>query len=543
MTEHRANRRTFLEAAAGATGVAALTAVMGDPAAAAPRTAAGGCPIPDAATVVPGDARYADLVSRSYNKRFVGTPDSVHVVHSAAQVAAVVQNAVQAGKRIAVRSGGHAFENLVDHPDVRVLIDVSEMNAVHYDAARKAVAVGAGATLGQVYRTLFLNWGASLPGGICPPVGVGGHVAGGGYGPLSRRDGLIVDHLYAVEVVVVRADGRAQTVVATAEPDDPNRELWWAHTGAGGGTFGVVTRYWFRTPGATAPAGGVPLPAAPGAMLSVAATWSWESLTEADFARLLRNHGAWNAANAGPSAPPLHSGLHINQKVVQPGFVTSIELDVQIDAAAPGAAGIVDSYLAAVGAGVGVQPTITRKTVPWLQFVLGYETDTGDYGRIKNKSAYLRKPFTDGQIAILYRHLTGPLLGGVMSILLYSYGVRINRVTSDATSSPQRDSIMKAWWSTFWGDASLDALNIDQIRRAYRETYAATGGVPAPDDRSDGCYINYPDVDLADPQWNTSGVSAQELYHRGGHSRLQAVKARWDPRDVFRHQLSVRPPA
>ncbi|BFU42718.1 FAD-binding oxidoreductase [Krasilnikovia sp. MM14-A1004] len=542
MTDNRTTRRRLL-GAAGAGGAAALTGLIGTRAAAAADKASTACALPDAVTVGPADSRYVDLVSRGYNKRFVASPDSVRVVHSADQIAAVLQEAVQAGKRVAVRSGGHCFEDLVDNPGTDIIIDISEMKSVCYDPARKAVAVEAGATLGQVYRTLFLNWGVTIPGGICPQVGVGGHVAGGGYGPLSRRDGLVVDYLYAVEVVVVNADGRTQTVVATSDAGDPNRELWWAHTGGGGGNFGVVTRYWFRTPGATPPPAARPLPSAPAKMLSKSVTWSWEHLTEEDFTRLLRNHGAWNAANAGPSAPPLHSGFHINQRVVQPGFITSVELDVQIDASVSGAEGILDAYIAAVGKDVSVTPAITRKVIPWLQFVLGYETNTGDYGRIKNKSSYLRKPWTDAQIATLYRHLTGPLVGGVMSILLYSYGVKINERSSSATATAQRDSIMKAWWSVFWADPNLDAVNVDQIRRAYREVYADTGGVPLPGDRNDGCYINYPDVDLVDPAWNTSGVSAQALYYRDGYARLQAVKARWDPRNVFRHQLSVALPA
>ncbi len=51
-------------------------------------------------------------------------------------------------------------------------------------------------------------------------------------------------------MVVVEGDGSARVVVATREPDDPNRELWWAHAGGGGGNFGVVTRYCLRSPGA-----------------------------------------------------------------------------------------------------------------------------------------------------------------------------------------------------------------------------------------------------------------------------------------------------
>jgi hypothetical protein len=49
----------------------------------------------------------------------------------------------------------------------------------------------------------------------------------------------------------------------------------------------------------------------------------------------------------------------------------------------------------------------------------------------------------------------------------------------------------------------------------------------------DGCYVNYPDVDLDD--W-------PRLYYQGAYAKLQEVKAHWDPGDVFNHRQSVRLP-
>ena len=66
--------------------------------------------------------------------------------------------------------------------------------------------------------------------------------------------------------------------------------------------------------------------------------------------------------------------------------------------------------------------------------------------------------------------------------------------------------------------------------------------MPAPGELCDGAMINHPDVDLADPEWNTSGVPWHALYYKDGYPRLQRVKARWDPRDAFRHALSIRLP-
>jgi FAD/FMN-containing dehydrogenase len=127
-------------------------------------------------------------------------------------------------------------------------------------------ATAVGVTLGEAYRRLFAGWGVTVPAGWCPTVGAGGHVLGGGFGPLSRLLGLAVDYLYAVEVVVVDRRGRARRVVATRGRWDANRDLWWAHTGGGGGNFGVVTRYWFRTPGARSDDPSRLLPTPPGGL-------------------------------------------------------------------------------------------------------------------------------------------------------------------------------------------------------------------------------------------------------------------------------------
>jgi len=70
--------------------------------------------------------------------------------------------------------------------------------------------------------------------------------------------------------------------------------------------------------------------------------------------------------------------------------------------------------------------------------------------------------------------------------------------------------------------------------------FADTGGVPVPGDAYDGALINHPDTDIADPAFNTSGVPWSTVYFQSGYPRLQRIKAKWDPRNVFRHALSVR---
>jgi len=78
----------------------------------------------------------------------------------------------------------------VSDPEVRVIIDVSPMKRVYYDAERGAVAVAAGATVGETFRALFDTWGVVLPLGEYPEIGMGGHVVGGAFGFLCRQLGL-----------------------------------------------------------------------------------------------------------------------------------------------------------------------------------------------------------------------------------------------------------------------------------------------------------------------------------------------------------------
>src|SRR6266540_6320397 len=195
----------------------------------------------------PDDPRYLAVVDKRFNKRFSASPDYLRLVSSADQVVSAVEEAVREGRRLAVTSGGHCLEGFVSDPEVRVIIDVSPMKRVYYDPEWAAVAVEAGATVGETFRALFETWGVVIPLGEYPEIGMGGHVVGGAFGFLCRQLGLAADYLYAVEVVTVDEHGRASTVVATRDASDLHHDLWWAHTGAGGGNFGVVTRYWFRS--------------------------------------------------------------------------------------------------------------------------------------------------------------------------------------------------------------------------------------------------------------------------------------------------------
>jgi len=129
--------------------------------------------------------------------------------------------------------------------------------------------------------------------------------------------------------------------------------------------------------------------------------------------------------------------------------------------------------------------------------------------------------------------------GGVLGIV--TYGGKVNTVASDATASPQRDCVMSMACNVGWGDPKDEPPALRWVRAFYAELFAHTGGVPAPGEASGGAMINHHDMDLADPALNTSGVPWSTLYYGDNYPRLQRVKARWDPRNVFHHALSIRP--
>ena len=351
-----------------------------------------------------GDLRYTDLTRRGFNRRFQSTPDFVCIVDSSEHVIQAVQDAVRDRLRVAVRSGGHCLEGFVADPAVRVVIDMSLMTGVCYDADMSAFAVDAGTTLGEAYRTLFLGWGVMLPAGESPDIGLGGHVVGGAFGFLCRQHGLAADYLYGVEVVVVDETGTARAVVATREPSDPNRELWWAHTGGGGGNFGVVIRYWFRSPDASrADSAPLLLPKAPESVLTFRIAWNWEDIDEARFTSLMRNHGAWCERHCAADSPyaTLFSTLLLKRR--QSG---TLELK-GVSTAGAEAERLCDEHLAAIVEGVGAPHTRDVATTSWLAFALNpfpelFKVPGAENASFKIKDAFLRKRFTDRQIAVAY---------------------------------------------------------------------------------------------------------------------------------------------
>lgn len=393
--------------------------------------------------LTPDDPGYRAVVDRQFNKRFRASPDYVRPAATTAEVIDAVQDAVRERRRLAVTSGGHCLENFVSDADIRAIVDLSPMNRVYFDPTLGGVAVEAGATVGEAFRALHDNWGVTVPFGEYPGIGIGGHVVGGAFGFLCRELGLAADYLLAVEVVTVDAEARAQRVLATRDSTESLRDLWWAHTGGGGGNFGVVTTYWFRSPNAVGDDPRRLLPHAPDAITTFEAEWDWSDIHESEFVRLLQNHGRWceQHSKAESSNATLWTLLEIHRsqfgKIITRGLST----------AGAGAPRQIDEHLSELGAGT-VAPRLRHTTrLTWLEFALNpfpelFAMPPGGVSA-KVKDALLKRRLTDRQIRVAYDYLTSSdydVIGGVLGFCHVRRARQRRLARSDCLARTRRDS-------------------------------------------------------------------------------------------------------
>ena len=185
--------------------------------------------------LLPGDRRWDDAVSL-WNSMVARTPALVIQPATALDVSRAVRFAAERGLLLTIRGRGHNIAGTAV-ADRAITLDMSRMCGVSVDPQARLATVGPGCTLGDVDRATQEH-GLATVFGFFSEVGVAGLTLGGGLGYLTRRFGWAVDNLEEVEIVT--ADGEIRTASRTV-----NSDLFWAIRG-GGGNLGVVTRFTFR---------------------------------------------------------------------------------------------------------------------------------------------------------------------------------------------------------------------------------------------------------------------------------------------------------
>ena len=154
--------------------------------------------------------------------------------------AADVQNAVTFAREnnllLAVKCGGHSAAGK-SSCDKGMQIDLSQLRNARVDRAAKTARIAGGSLLGELDHEAMAH-GLVTTAGTVSHTGVGGLTLGGGFGRLGRRFGMSIDNV--LEMDVVTPDGRLRRVGPNSDPD-----LYWALRG-GGGNFGVVTSFLFQ---------------------------------------------------------------------------------------------------------------------------------------------------------------------------------------------------------------------------------------------------------------------------------------------------------
>jgi aclacinomycin oxidase len=283
------------------------------------------------------------------------------------------------------------------------------------------------------------------------------------------------------------------------------------------------------------------LPRAPDTIATYRAEWSWGGIDRDRFIRLARNFGEWVERNSVATSANASMWTLLELHRQQFGKIVIRA----VSSAGDGARRQIDAMIDAVSEGIGAVQNPTFDQIPWAAFAVNplpdmFAMPPGGVS-VKVKDALLRKRFTDAQMSVAYDHLTSTdhdIMGGMLGLM--SYGGRVNTIASDATAAAQRGAIFDTACNTGWIDPVDEERNLKWVRGFYTALFADSGGVPAPGDRYDGALVNHPDCDLADPAFNTSAVAWHELYYKQNYSRLQRVKARWDPKNIFHHALSIR---
>jgi FAD/FMN-containing dehydrogenase len=469
----------------------------------------------------PGTAGY-DSARLLFDPKFDASSRPAAIAYCAvpADVSACLAFARDHGVPLAARSGGHSYAGWSTTSGL--IIDVSMMSQVNVDTDGQTATVGAGVLLIDLYNELAAH-GLAVPGGSCPTVGIAGLALGGGVGVVGRLYGLTCDNIAGVQIVT--ADGVVRDCDADTEPD-----LFWACRGGGGGNFGVVTRFTFRTH------------PAPDLMLFYL-QWPWSAA-----ARVLSAWQSW-----APQAPDeLWSNLHLS---AAPG---GSEPQISVGGTYAGGTGpaqqLLDQLYSAAGSGpdsvfVQSEPYLTAMLVEAgcadlsvAQCHQPSQNPAGTLGRPPEyaKSDFYTRPLPPAGIATLLDQVSsmGQVAGAAGAsggVAFDAFGGAINRVEPGATAFVHRDTLFLAQYTTSWTPApGAVAGGADTAGVVAQRAWLAGFHHAMRPYASGQAYQNYIDPDLAD--W-------QRAYYGANYPRLQRIKAAVDPADLFRFPQSIELPS
>jgi FAD/FMN-containing dehydrogenase len=432
--------------------------------------------------VRPGERRYA-AARTDWDRLFSSNPRVIVFARRDQDVLNALAWARQNKVALRVRSGRHSLEGW-SNVDGGIVIDVSEMKHVEVSPAARSARVGAGLTQAEIVAALGKH-GLAVPTGSEGTVGVAGATLGGGFGMLTRSLGMTCDNLVAADVVVPSTNG-ARIITANRRH---HADLLWALRGAGNGNFGIVTSFTYTVH-----------PLSKVAFL----TAKWDGLED-----LAAVFSAWQQ-QAPSTDRRLTSVLEVDPNAIQLFALLS-----------SGTAREARAQLTPVlSAG---KPAISVQASTWPNVFAGLNPGSRMFANWKFSSHFVTRPFPDEAIALVGRYMAAAP-SPPSNFFCSSFGGAVRQSPPGGSAFPHRDALFYAEPGAGWNGTTLTPSAL-----AWVAEFAQALGP-----YTNGAYVNVPNANMAD--WETA-------YWGSNVPRLRAVKARYDPHNVFRYEQSIPPPA
>ena len=476
----------------------------------------------------PNNSSYTSVLDFSIrNLRFLTpeTPKPVVIItpshESHIQVAIIC--ARNHGLQIRIRSGGHDMEGLsyVSHVPFFIL-DLINLRSVSVDVESSTAWVQAGATIGELYYSIAeKSKTLAFPAGVCPTVGVGGHISGGGYGMILRKFGLAADNVIDARIIDVNG--------GILDRESMGEDLFWAIRGGAGGSFGVVIAWKIKL---------VPVP-------SIVTVFRVSRTLEQN-ATMLLHRWQYIADKIDNDLVIITNITRLNSseegnKTVLVQFVSLFlgrvdELFPLMQKNFP-ELGLVKEdcremswiestlYIAGFSSGTSLDVLLDRIPDPRISF--------------KAKLDYVKKPISEIGLEGLWKRLNEEE-GAAAQIITIPYGGKMSEIPESETPFPHRAGNIYhiAYFVILEEGVELSNRYVDWTRRLH--SYLAPYVSKSPRE----AYANYRDLDLGqnNDKGNTSYAQASlwgVKYFKNNFKRLVHVKTMVDPSNFFRHEQSI----
>lgn len=427
-----------------------------------------------------GDPGYDD-VRRIHNGMTDRRPAMIIRGTGTADVIRGVRLAAAHDLCLAVRGGGHGVPGFAVC-DGGLMLDLSLMRDVRVDPTRRTARASGGVTWGE-FDLETQVFGLATTGGLVRTTGIAGLTLAGGHGLLMRKHGLACDNLLSADVVT--ADGELRIASATEHPD-----LLWGLRG-GGGNFGVVTSFEYRLHEVGPMLGGLVIYPFDQARAVLTAYREFTATAPDEVGSLAILATLPDGTKAVVLLLAYNGAVEAGERVLRP--VRTIATPIA-DLVAPA------PYTALQSIVEKFNPAGMRNY--WKTSFLD---DVGD-GLIES---------------LIERYASVP--SPQSHVVLYTLGGAVKRVPDEATAVAHRDARHIFLVVGMWERAAEDDRNRDWVRECWTATQPFAAG---------GFYPNY-----------EAEVAAERLSAAFGpdkFARLAALKAKYDPANLFRLNQNIR---